>query len=125
MAMVLPLLHVRIPQLWDRVQAECQAPLRRVVALCGLLAVLYTLGDYVWYLALPLTSVAEATAIFNSQSIFTFALSVLLLGERVVAAKVRLARDTGVVEGLSPSHPYSAFGLGVRPAVLALYTCSA
>jgi drug/metabolite transporter (DMT)-like permease len=88
MALVLPLVWWRTPGLWARCSSECDAPMRKVLLLCSALALLYTIGDYTWYLALPLTSVAEATAIFNSQSIFTFALSVVLLGERIVALKV-------------------------------------
>lgn len=88
MALLLPVLWLRHTGLLAHVASETGSSLRRVLGLCAVLSVAYTAGDYVWYVALPLTSVSEATAIFNSQSVFTYALSVLLLGEPLRLSKV-------------------------------------
>ena len=82
-----------VPVFWrsgmkHRLEVEFAMPLRKILVLMSVLSLLYTLGDYAWYLALPYTSVAEATALFNSQSVFAYAFSVLLLGERLLALKV-------------------------------------
>lgn len=93
MGMVLPLLaaHARFTgglSMRLRLEAVCQLPLHRIALVCCGLSVVYTLGDYIWYVALDLTSVAEATALFNSQSAFAYAFSVCLLGERVRCVKL-------------------------------------
>ena len=88
MGLILPGLWFRHPDLWTSVVREVGVPFYQVVLMCAALAVAYTLGDYLWYLALPLTSVAEATALFNSQSVFAYFFSVLVLGEAVLASKV-------------------------------------
>ena len=60
------------------------------------LAWVYTVGDWVWYIGLPHTSVTVGTCVFNSSCVFTYAFSVLLLGmafsrARVMAVLVSLA----------------------------------
>jgi len=62
--------------------------MRHIIALMAMLALVYTFGDYAWYLALPYTTVTEATALFNSQSVWAYFFSVLLLGEEVRTLKV-------------------------------------
>ena len=59
--------------------------------------VLYTGADYAWYLALPRTTVAEGTVLFNCQSVFAYGLSVAVLGEALVLRKgaaVLVSRQT-------------------------------
>ena len=60
---------------------------RLLVSACGL-AIIYFLGDLVWYCALPHLSVATGTAMFNSSCAFTFAFGAWLLRERVSALKL-------------------------------------
>ena len=95
MAFVLPIpmihSHItrgRVISLRRRLEAVSKLSLHLILLACSGLSLLYTLGDYVWYLALDMTSVAEATALFNSQSVFAYAFSVCLLGERVRASKL-------------------------------------
>lgn len=69
---------------------------------CLLLSLLYTLTNYLWYLALNYTSVAEVTAIFNSNwfahsmhqllriwnSFFAYLFSIVFLKEPVTARRI-------------------------------------
>ena len=64
----------------SKLESEFGMSLRHILALMSLLSILYTLGDYGWYLALPFISVTEATALFNSQAVFAYVFSVVLLG---------------------------------------------
>jgi drug/metabolite transporter (DMT)-like permease len=93
MGIILPLLaaHARFSDgssLRVRLEAVCRLPLHRIALVCCGLSLVYTLGDYIWYVSLDLTSVAEATALFNSQSAFTYAFSICLLGEQLRCAKL-------------------------------------
>ena len=90
MALLLPILRMAQGGLKRRVLVETGASARRAIVVCSALGIFYTLGDYLWYVALPLTSVAEATALFNASPVFTYAFSVLLLRERVTIPKVTL-----------------------------------
>ena len=83
------LILVGLPRdVWSRLSAAVRMPLARIVQIAAMLSLMYTAGDYLWYLALPYTSVAEATVLFNVQSVFAVALSAALLGERPGAARV-------------------------------------
>lgn len=44
----------------------------KVVLVSTVLAVLFTLSGYTWFIGLPLTSVSEATVVFNSNVAFTY-----------------------------------------------------
>ena len=61
---------------------------RRLLILGLTLGVAYFIADYLWYLALPYTTVFVATAIFNSNCVFVFILSVFFLNERLTFHKV-------------------------------------
>ena len=52
------------------------------------LAGVYTVGDWVWYIGLPHTSVTAGTCIFNSSCVFTYAFSVGMLGMAVTRMRV-------------------------------------
>ena len=70
------------------------------------LSVIYTLGDWFWYIGLPHISVASGTCIFNSSCVFVYLFSVAFLGEKVAAdriAAVTLALIGVVVLALAPS----------------------
>ena len=82
-----------VPAYWRsgtraKLETEFGMSVQRVLALMAVLSILYTFGDYAWYLALPFTSVAEATALFNSQSVFAYFFSVILLNEALRPLKV-------------------------------------
>ncbi|KAH8043541.1 GTPase [Aureococcus anophagefferens] len=68
--------------------ATAGASKRRVAAVAAALSIVYTAGDYLWYVALPYTSVAEATVLFQAQSVFAVFLAAVLLRERPTVARV-------------------------------------
>ena len=84
MALLLPLVWLHDRRAFRKLGASARA----VALRCAFLALVYTLADYCWYLGLARTAVSEATALFNAQSVFTYALSVCVLGEKVRARKV-------------------------------------
>ena len=70
------------------------------------LCVIYTLGDWFWYIGLPHISVASGTCIFNSSCVFVYLFSVVFLGEKVAAdriAAVTLALVGVVILAIAPS----------------------
>eukprot|EP01001_Neometanema_parovale_P006115 NODE_2496_length_1407_cov_64.529595_g2374_i0.p1 GENE.NODE_2496_length_1407_cov_64.529595_g2374_i0~~NODE_2496_length_1407_cov_64.529595_g2374_i0.p1 ORF type:complete len:371 (-),score=47.52 NODE_2496_length_1407_cov_64.529595_g2374_i0:151-1263(-) len=74
---------------WTFVMEEQYELTPSVLFIIGLkFAVCYFIADYFWYLALPLTSVAIATTIFNSSCVFVYILSVILLNEKVSIRKI-------------------------------------
>ena len=82
MALLLPLVWLHDRRAFRKLGASARA----VALRCAFLALVYTLADYCWYLGLARTAVSEATALFNAQSVFTYALSVCVLGEKVRAS---------------------------------------
>lgn len=122
MALLAPALWLRQPGLLAHIEAGCGIRLPRFLSYTAALAVLYTAGDYAWYLALPLTTVADGTALFNCQSVFAYALSVMLLGEALVPLKVlAVVMSVGGVVCISAGAPGEASepsSLGVRARVL-------
>ena len=52
------------------------------------LSVVYFMGDYAWYMGLARASVTVGTAVFNSNCVFVYVFSVLLLKERLSLFKV-------------------------------------
>ena len=68
--------------------ATAGASKRRVAAVAAALSIVYTAGDYLWYVALPYTSVAEATVLFQAQSVFAVVLAAVILRERPTVARV-------------------------------------
>ena len=53
-----------------------------------ILAVLLTIPAYLWYVSVGLTSAANLTAIYNTGCFFAYLFSILMLHDRLVAAKV-------------------------------------
>jgi len=52
------------------------------------LALIFAVGDYLWYVALGHTSVALGSCVYNSQCVFAYLLSIPLLNESVNLTKV-------------------------------------
>eukprot|EP00937_MAST-01D_sp_MAST-1D-sp2_P004997 g4997.t1 len=80
--------------------------LRALLLRAAALSLIYTLGDWTWYIGLPHTSVAAGTCIFNSSCVFVYGFSVLFLGEKVSAervAAVALAIGGVLMLALAPS----------------------
>jgi len=59
----------------------------RVIRDIVLISVIYQVADWVWYIGLSSTSVADGTIIFNSMSIFVFLMEWLLGKSRISALK--------------------------------------
>merc|ERR1712139_609860 len=53
-----------------------------------MLSAIYTLGDYLWYVALGHTSVSAATCMFDTSCIFTYVFSVKFLEEKLDVVKI-------------------------------------
>ena len=67
---------------WDHVRDGYNLSLRDLLYVGAILAALYAMADYFWYLALSHTSVALATSIFNSSCVFVYVFSIVCLKER-------------------------------------------
>lgn len=81
---------------WSRLARDAKMGYGGVFAAASFLSLLYTIGDWTWNYALTETSVAEATVLFNVQSVLTCLLSALVLRERPTALKV-----AGILVGLA------------------------
>ncbi|GAA5809900.1 hypothetical protein MFLAVUS_003315 [Mucor flavus] len=77
-----------IVELQYRVQGNHVFPLGFIVRTCLSLSVLLTLPAYIWYLSVNLTSMSNLTAIYNTGCFFAYLFSILMLHDRIVAAKV-------------------------------------
>lgn len=75
-------------ELQYRVQGNQVFPLGFVIKTSLCLSVLLTLPAYIWYLSVNLTSMSNLTAIYNTGCFFAYLFSILMLHDRLVAAKV-------------------------------------
>ncbi|KAK4517725.1 uncharacterized protein ATC70_001067 [Mucor velutinosus] len=75
-------------ELQYRVQGDQVFPLGFVIKTSLCLSVLLTLPAYIWYLSVNLTSMSNLTAIYNTGCFFAYLFSILMLHDRLVAAKV-------------------------------------
>ncbi|KAI8641661.1 hypothetical protein BD408DRAFT_202959 [Parasitella parasitica] len=75
-------------ELQCRVKGNQTHPLGFVIKTSICLSILLTLPAYIWYLSVNLTSMSNLTAIYNTGCFFAYLFSILLLHDRIVAAKV-------------------------------------
>lgn len=75
-------------ELQYRVQGNQIFPLGFVIKTSICLSILLTLPAYIWYLSVNLTSMSNLTAIYNTGCFFAYLFSILMLHDRLVAAKV-------------------------------------
>lgn len=75
-------------ELQYRVQGNHIFPMGFIIKTALLLSVLLTLPSYIWYLSVNLTSMSNLTAIYNTGCFFAYLFSILMLHDRLVAAKV-------------------------------------
>ncbi|ORY94111.1 hypothetical protein BCR43DRAFT_495881 [Syncephalastrum racemosum] len=68
--------------------ALCQTSPLSPLTMLILCSVLLTVPAYLWYLSVNLTSMANLTAIYNTGCFFAYLFSILMLHDRIVAAKV-------------------------------------
>ena len=64
---------------------------KQLVGISFCLGFVYLIGDYLWFIALPATSVAAATAIFNCSVCFVYVLGALLLRDEPFTLKKSFA----------------------------------
>jgi drug/metabolite transporter (DMT)-like permease len=75
-------------ELQYRVQGNQVFPLGFIIKTSLWLSILLTLPAYIWYLSVNLTSMSNLTAIYNTGCFFAYLFSILMLHDRLVAAKV-------------------------------------
>lgn len=75
-------------ELQYRVQGNHIFPMGFIIKTTLLLSILLTLPSYIWYLSVNLTSMSNLTAIYNTGCFFAYLFSILMLHDRLVAAKV-------------------------------------
>jgi len=106
---------------WRHLEATYELSIWRAMRVSLYLSIVYLLGDYVYYVALPHTSVGASTCIFNTSAAFTYAFSVLLLKEplkTISAAGVLFALLGAGITAVFPGtdnedHRNSSSGSGV------------
>lgn len=77
-----------IVELQYRVQGNHIFPLGFILKTSLFLSVLLTMPSYIWYLSVNLTSMSNLTAIYNTGCFFAYLFSIIMLHDRIIAAKV-------------------------------------
>lgn len=77
-----------IVELQYRVQGNHVFPLGFILKTSLCLSILLTLPSYIWYLSVNLTTMSNLTAIYNTGCFFAYLFSIIMLHDRIVAAKV-------------------------------------
>jgi drug/metabolite transporter (DMT)-like permease len=75
-------------ELQYRVQGNQVFPFGFIIKTSLWLSILLTLPAYIWYLSVNLTSMSNLTAIYNTGCFFAYIFSILMLHDRLIAAKV-------------------------------------
>lgn len=88
--------HARRSWLLPELLARCNLTCGSMHNWALLLAVIYLLADYLWYIGLAHTSVAAGTALFNTMALFTYVLGIFL-GREQASAKRTVAVLLAVV----------------------------
>jgi drug/metabolite transporter (DMT)-like permease len=77
-----------LSELQYRVQGSTDSTFKFILRTSLTLSILLTLPSYIWYLSVNLTTMSNLTAIYNTGCFFAYLFSILMLHDRIIAAKV-------------------------------------